>query len=632
MSIKPPSENISELDFEQIRANLLSFVKNNSEFKDYDFEASGLNFLVDLLAYNTQYSAYYLNQVANEMFLDTAQRRKNAVSIAKQMGYLTNSKKSSIANIYLKLTGPELQNNIGTISIPRYTVFYGSNSTGTFPFVSWSTVLLNSSNNFSTNIDLVQGQFISQEIVVNNLLLEKKFKIESPDIDIDHLDVFVLENSNTTDRVQYKRVSDITLLNHESEVYYLEQDYDGKYQIVFGDGVIGRDIKNNNVVIAEFIATTGDGGNNCQNFDIADRSILSSTYTISAGVNEKQGSSQGHAEESIEAIRNNARKMFFSQNRTVTERDCEVQLQKYFPFIDSISVWGGEKNTPPIYGSVFCCVKPKGRTLLTQDEKDFIISRLQQLNIITITPRIVDPEYTYIMLDIEVVYNSIYLNIGDIKIRDMILQNVSKFAESSLLKFNRSFQVSSIQNLIQDIDQYFMGSSVSLKMYQKKDIKIGFGNYYKIDFNNELEKGTLSSTLFSYLNTDNIERHDCHLKETEEMIEEEVEQAQFSTTAEKKTKKYNVDIRYGSSVLHKGIGSINYEDGILELENFNPTRISNDASSEMTFTVGTKEYKLNPKKEQIFTIDKADIQVNSIANDDEFSKSTTLENASLFET
>ena len=192
--------------------------------------------------------------------------------------------------------------------------------------------------------------------------------------------------------------------------------------------------------------------------------------------------------------------MYFSQNRTVTEKDCEVQLQKYFPFIDSISVWGGEKNTPPIYGSVFCCVKPKGRTLLTQDEKDFIISRLQQLNIITITPRIVDPEYTYIMLNIEVVYNSIYLNIGDAKIRDMILQNVSSFAESNLLKFNRSFQVSSIQNLIQDINQYFMGSSVALKMYQKKDIKIGFGNYYKIDFNNELEKGSLTSTPFSYLN------------------------------------------------------------------------------------------------------------------------------------
>ena len=632
MSIKPPSENISELDFEQIRTNLLSFVKNNSEFKDFDFEASGLNFLVDLLAYNTQYSAYYLNQVANEMFLDTAQRRKNAVSIAKQMGYLTNSKKSSIASIHLKLTGPELQNNIGTISIPRYTVFYGSNSTGTFPFVSWTTVLLSASNGFSTNIDLVQGQFISQEIVANNLLLEKKFKIESPEIDIDHLDVFVSENSNTTNRVQYKRVSDITLLNHESEVYYLEQDYDGKYLIIFGDGVIGRDIKNNNLVTAEFIATTGDGGNNCQNFDIADRSILSSTYTISAGVNERQGSSQGHDEESIEAIRNNARKMFFSQNRTVTERDCEVQLQKYFPFIDSISVWGGEKNSPPIYGSVFCCVKPKGRTLLTQDEKDFIISRLQQLNIITITPRIVDPEYTYIMLNIEVVYNSIYLNIGDVKIREMILQDVSGFAESNLLKFNRSFQVSSIQNRIQELNQYFMGSSVSLKMYQKKDIKIGFGNYYKIDFNNEVEKGSLTSTPFSYRNSDNIERHNCYLKETEEVIEEEVEQAQFSTTAEKKTKKYNVDIRYGSSVLHKGIGSINYEDGILELENFNPTRISNNASSEMTFTVGTKEYKLNPKKEQIFTIDKADIQVNPIANDDEFSKSTTLENASLFET
>ena len=630
MAINPPSENISELDFNEIRKSLLSFVKNNSEFKDFDFEASGLNFLVDLLAYNTQYSGYYLNQIAGEMFLDTAQRRKNAVSIAKQMGYLSGSRVASIANISMTITG--LQNNVGTITIPRYTVFYGGNSKGTFPFLSWTAVSFNQSNSYSTNIDLVQGQFIRQEITVNNLLLEKKFKIESPELDLTHLDVFVRENANSTQKTQYFRVHDITLLNQDSEIYYLEQDYDGKYQIIFGDGVLGRDIKNNNVVEAEYIVTSGEEANGCRNFDIADRSIIPSTYTIPLGTNDGKGSSQGHDEESIDDIRNNARKMFFSQNRTVTERDCEIQLQKYFPFIDSISVWGGEKNTPPIYGSVFCCVKPKNRSLLTIDEKDFIISKLQQLNIITITPRILDPEYIFIKLNISVVYNAIFLNISQTEIQDMIKKEIDAYTKDNLLKFNRSFQTTSIQNRISEINPYFMGTTIELEMYQKKDIQVGKSNYYKIDFNNEIIQFSLNSTQFTYVDVNGVERDNCYLKETDELVEEYQEVAQFSTKGVKRSAKYNVDIMYGSSlIVFRGIGIINHTDGVLELEGFQPVRIANSTSSEMTFTVRTEKYKLSPKKEQIFAITSEDIEVNSIPNDDELSASSTLEKASLLE-
>ena len=331
-------------------------------------------------------------------------------------------------------------------------------------------------------------------------------------------------------------------------------------------------------------------------------------------------------------LKNNARKMFFSQNRTVTENDCEIQLQKYFPFIDSISVWGGEKNTPPIYGSVFCCVKPKGRSLLTVDEKDFIISKLEQLNIITITPRILDPEYIFITLNVSVVYNSIFLNISQPEISSMIKKEIDNYTKENLLKFNRSFQTTSIQNLVNEINPYFMGTTVSLKMYQKKDIKIGVSNYYKIDFNNEIQQKTLETTRFSYIDQFGVERNNCYFFETDEIIEEEEVDSQFSAIAEKKPSKYNVDIRFGSSLtVRKGAGIINYTNGILELEGFKPTKLSNSTTSEMTFVVGTEKYKLNPKKEQIFSIMTEDIEVDSIPNDDELSASS-FEKASLFET
>lgn len=608
MAINIPSENINELDFNEVRKNLLTFVKNNSEFKDYDFEASGLNFLVDLLAYNTQYSAYYLNQIANEMFLDTAQRRKNAVSIAKQMGYLTNSKKAAIANITLRMTGAT---NTGTITIPRYTVFYGKRIDGeTLPFLSWNTVNLNSTNNFRQDIDLLQGQFIKETIVVDNLLLEKKYKLQSPDIDISELDVFVKNHRYDNERVKFLRVHDITLLNRESEIYYLEQDYDGRYQLVFGDDILGKAVKNNQIIEAEYIVSSGDDGNNCTSFDIADRKLLSSTYIVSTN----QFSSQGQPAEDIETIRNNARKMFFSQNRTVTEKDCEILVQKYFPFLDSISVWGGEKNTPPMYGTVYCCAKPKGRSLLTQNEKEFITEKLEQLNIITITPKIIDPTYTYIKLDIQVVYNSVHLNIDNLTIIDLVKKETLKYTKEHLLKFNRSFQLANLTNVINDVNPHFMGTTVKPSIYQKRNIRVGVGSYYRINFNNKVLKGSLITEKFVYRDALNNPVQNCYIKEN----------SSYSA----------LDIVYTlrgkTETLKANIGKIHYESGIVELEAFAPVQILG-GSTEMFFEMSSDEYLLVPTKEQIFTISLQDISVTPKPFVDKLSTSSSLEKASLFD-
>jgi len=344
---KIPSENISELDFLTIRKNLIDYVKNSSEFKDYDFEASGLNFVVDLLSYNTQYQSYYLNQVASELFLDTAQKRKNAASIAKQIGYLSNAKTASKAEINFRLTG-NLSANY-TKNILAGTKFLGKTANGNlYPFISETSIVLANSNQFTSNITLTQGTLISEEIVVNNLLLENKFEISSKDIDLTYLTVHVRENELERLRTKYNRVFDITLLTEDSEIFYIEQNYNGKYQIIFGDGILGKIIKNNNVIELNYLVTSGEDANECVTFDIENKNDFVNTFLIET----IQFSSQGEDEENADDIRNNARKLYFSQNRTVTEKDYQIILMKYFPFIESISVWGGEKNTPPLYGSV----------------------------------------------------------------------------------------------------------------------------------------------------------------------------------------------------------------------------------------------------------------------------------------
>jgi hypothetical protein len=611
---KIPSENISELDFLTIRKNLIDYVKNSSEFKDYDFEASGLNFVVDLLSYNTQYQSYYLNQVASELFLDTAQKRKNAASIAKQIGYLSNAKTASKAEINFRLTG-NLSANY-TKNILAGTKFLGKTANGNlYPFISETSIVLANSNQFTSNITLTQGTLISEEIVVNNLLLENKFEISSKDIDLTYLTVHVRENELERLRTKYNRVFDITLLTEDSEIFYIEQNYNGKYQIIFGDGILGKIIKNNNVIELNYLVTSGEDANECVTFDIENKNDFVNTFLIET----IQFSSQGEDEENADDIRNNARKLYFSQNRTVTEKDYQIILMKYFPFIESISVWGGEKNTPPLYGSVFCAIKPKNRALLSNYEIDYIKSRLDQLNVITILPRIVNPEYTYIKINANVVYDSLDINMNQIEIVDNVKNVIFDYSKNNLLKFYSNFQLANITKLVDDISQYFMGSYLTINLYKKRNIEVGIGVYYNINFNNKIKKGSLTASRFDYIDNNNNLISNCYLKENSTYTGVDIV--------------FTINVS-GSDVeftLKENIGKIDYDSGIFILEGFSPTYIRED-SSEMTFEIQCDEFIIIPSKEQILTISIDDIYITPSAFIDRSSTSSNLAKAELFDT
>lgn len=607
-----PTENINELDFSVLRSNLVDYVKSKSEFENYDFEASGLNFLVDLLTYNTQYSAYYLNQVASEMFLDTAQKRKNAVSIAKQLGYVANSKTSAKATVAVRLT--ETTNFNTVITLPGSTKFSGVKATGeVLPFVSKDVAIFNGNNSYTSSIDLIQGTFITENIVVNNLLLEKKYEISSTDIDLDYLNVYVRESSQTTERIRYNRVYDITLLNSGSRIFYVEENFDGKYQLIFGDNVLGRQLNNNNIIDVSYLVTSGVNGNDCLNFTLDDTTLLPTTHLVQT----TQVSSQGQAEEDIDTIRNNSRKLFFSQNRSVTEHDYEIMLMKYFPFIESISVWGGEKNTPPLYGSVFCAVKPRNRTFTSASEKQQILDKLQEVNVITILPYVIDPEYTYIKLDIRLVYDAVRINMSDVDIVTEVQQTVSDFTQNNLLKFFSSFQTANIIKTISDLNRYYMGVFVEVKLYQKRDIDVGSGNYYKVNFNNEVERGSLSATKFSYFDSNNLVVNNCYLKESSDYSKIQIV---FDKIVSNATQQFT---------LIENIGTINYSDGTLELEDFSPITISG-TSSEMTFEMKTNDYVITPAKEQVLTISINDVNINPVPFVDNSSTSSNIATAELF--
>lgn len=603
---KLPTENINELDFSEIRKNLLSFVKNNSEFSNYDFEASGLNFIVDLLAYNTQYNAFYLNQVSNEMFLDTAQKRKNVVSLAKQLGYLATSKKSATATINLKLTNT--QNYLGPFTLKKDTVFTGSNiNDENLPFITVSDTNILSAQGFSKDILVYQGSLEKESILVNNLQMEKRYVISSKDVDIETLKVFVKENPNSILRKRYYRAYDITLLNKNSEIFYIEENHDGKYELVFGDNVIGKEIKNNNLIELEYLKTSGFGGNDYISFDLRDRGIVPTDYLIRT----VQFSSGGANEEDIESIRVNSRKMFLSQNRSVTEQDYEVAIMKNFNYVDSVSVWGGEKNTPPLYGKIFCAIKPKNRSLLVTGEKNEIVEKLNQLNIITVHPIILDPEYSFLKIKANVIYDAEEITTSESTIIENTKNEILNFVQNNLLRFNKKFHVSDISRLIDNLDETYLASNVDISLYQKRTIDVGVSTFYYMNFNNVIKKGTFFATAFDHLDSNGRYIKNCYLTEN----------TNYDGISVATNLKINGVTR--KTILIENIGSIDYENGIVKLETFAP--YLPNALTEMTFQITPDTFIITPAKEQILTATVSDIEVIPEAFVD---RSSSLENTS----
>ena len=363
------------------------------------------------------------------------------------------------------------------------------------------------------------------------------------------------------------------------------------------------------------MVTSGEDANECVTFDIENKNDFVNTFLIET----IQFSSQGEDEENADDIRNNARKLYFSQNRTVTEKDYQIILMKYFPFIESISVWGGEKNTPPLYGSVFCAIKPKNRALLSNYEIDYIKSRLDQLNVITILPRIVNPEYTYIKINANVVYDSLDINMNQIEIVDNVKNVIFDYSKNNLLKFYSNFQLANITKLVDDISQYFMGSYLTINLYKKRNIEVGIGVYYNINFNNKIKKGSLTASRFDYIDNNNNLISNCYLKENSTYTGVDIV--------------FTINVS-GSDVeftLKENIGKIDYDSGIFILEGFSPTYIRED-SSEMTFEIQCDEFIIIPSKEQILTISIDDIYITPSAFIDRSSTSSNLAKAELFDT
>lgn len=496
-------QNISNLDFISIKSSLIDFLSNQTEFKGYSFEGASMNVLMDLLSYNTYYSAFYNNLAINESFLDSAQKRNSVISISKNLGYIPASSVSAKAKINIKIAAEDYTGE----KILRNTVITAINSANeTIPFTVMTdhtlspyeydiddpTVIVSYA---ATDVDIRQGVLASYTHIVSDPLA--KIKLPYTNIETDTIRAMVLLGINDVLGFQneWNNAKNITEVDSESKIFFVNEENNGIYQIQFGDGIFGKKLSGGNVVVFEFLITSGLAGNDIGKMDTQ----VTSSFTLSGyEIETVQYSNNGSNREGIESVRRNALKNFSVQERAVTASDYEATFIKLFPNIESIRCWGGEDSIPPQYGTVIAAIKPKNAPFLTNSEKMEIIEQISRTKAIVGTNiQIKDPDILYLNVILNVKYDpSITLDTEE-NIKQVIIDKSTAYVYSNYKGFDDDFYSSDfIKNSV-----FFHSSIASVLIDAKIEKRIypvlGISNGYTLKFGNKLYKPNLEYTTVS---------------------------------------------------------------------------------------------------------------------------------------
>ena len=384
--------DISELDFENIKGSLKRFLSNQNEFKDYDFEGSSMAILLDLLAYNTHYLAYNANFVANEMFMDTAQLRSSVASLAKLVGYTPNSARAPIADLKLVIN----DGTGATITIPAGTKFTSSIDGLTYTFVSISDKVVQPIDGVYTcqSLDVYEGTYVTYNYTNDVQDIDQRFLIPSDRADTTTIKCVIQNSASDTTQNTYTLATSITELDSTSKVFFLQEAEDGQYEIYFGDGVIGKKLDDGNIINISYVVTNKTEANAASSFALS--GSISGFTDITLTVNSN---AQGGADpESLQSIKFNAPNVYASQDRAVTVEDYKAKVKQLYANSQSVSAWGGEDAETPFYGRVYISILPISGSNLTDATKDRIVKDLKKYSVASVTPVIIDPETTNILL------------------------------------------------------------------------------------------------------------------------------------------------------------------------------------------------------------------------------------------
>lgn len=441
---------LTNLDFNTLKNTFKSYMKSQDKFKDYDFDGSNMSVLLDLLAYNTYLNSFYLNMIGNEMFLDTAQLRDSIVSHAKELNYTPQSFTSARAVVDLEFIEQSTTTNRRSVTIPKGTIFTGRIGGDAYTFstdryiVTDEISVRNNSTVFTAhNVELFEGDYIVDTFTVNKSA-PMKYILSNKTIDISSLSVTVIEDSGATP-VTFKRATSLFDLDSNSTVYFLQGTTGERYELQFGDGVVGRQPKHNSTIVCEYRACNGELPNGIFDF----RTVTSIDGIPGARVITKEKAAAGSVSESLENIRFNATRHFNTQERAITTEDYESLLKLNFPEINSATAYGGEEIDPPQYGKVLVSVDLKDLDGLPDVKKRQYYNFLKTRAPVSIDPVFIDPDYLYVYCNSIVKYNINTSGLTSDDIRTLVLSSIIRYANDSLNNFNRTLRYS---KLIQAID------------------------------------------------------------------------------------------------------------------------------------------------------------------------------------
>lgn len=493
---------VTDLDFDQIKVNLKNFLSSQSEFQDYDFEGSGMSVLIDLLAYNTHYNAYYLNMVANESFLDTAVIRDSVVSHAKTLGYTPYSIKSPVAT--LNLIATSASTSPGVLTLPRGFQFNSELiDSRSYNFVVLEDVTATKANSeyFFENLEIHEGEMVSYNYVQNDQANPKQIFI-LPDTNLDTTSIMVSSVPSTGNNqvTVYNQVTDILDVDSVSNVYYLQERGKSAYEIYFGNNVVGKRLSNGTVVTVSYLVTNGSVANKANNF-VVGASIIDSTNEniVDLVISPVDAAAGGAERESIEEIKVNSTSQYATQNRLVTFKDYESYIKKNYPSIESLTVFGGEDEIPPVYGKVYISLKPKQNFFLSEIEKQRILTEvIGPKSIVTVTAEIRDPEFLFLLVNSKVRFSKRRTNFSQDVIRTLTRNSIIDYNNTELNRFGATFVLSKLQDNIASVDRNsIIGSEVMLRVQKRLVTEIGLPRTYTANFNTSLRRGTITDGLDS---------------------------------------------------------------------------------------------------------------------------------------
>jgi hypothetical protein len=591
-----PTLKVDDLNFEGIKDNLKDFLKQQDQFLDVNFDASGISILLDVLAYNTYYNATYLNLAANENFLATAQRRNSVVNLARSLNYLPRSRTSARVRGTISAT---VLGSPAVVDIPRYTRFDGIVDGVTYNFLTAEpyTLFNTTGNQYADNdLELIEGRFVSERYVFNPNDPDQRFLLNNSNADTSTLVVRVQQSATDTNTRIFFNPQNVVEVTGTTLAYFLEEVEDGKYEVFFGDNVIGRALEPDNIVFFEYLVSEGLDGNG-----ISALSIISTVPGVSsARFVANAPSSGGDERESLTRIKFNAPKAYTAQNRTVTAEDY-LSLVLRQPNVGSAAVWGGEDNDPPQFGRVFIAVRPVTGTALTQFEKTNLIDTvIKPKKILTVQTVIIDPEFTFIVLNANVNFDPRLTTLTRESLRSLVLSTIKQYNNEDLDQFSRYFRYSKLSKLIDGTERSILNNTIRTRLRKEIPIQLGVGVRYEINFSNPINDSTrgrpatfpygvlsqISSNSFTFNGLPN-----CFIEDNNGII-----------------RVFRI-VRTDIVGVAQNIGSIDYTTGKIILTNFSPDSFA-DGGTTLRITVNPASLDLLPLRGQILTILDEDVTVN----------------------